>query len=120
MANKCETIQETIAVGLPLTGLEQEHLGACETCSLVLREYQVLKILVADLGSVQVPEGFADAVMSRIDELAAANEDWPQAWFAKLERALSIPHFQYFALAVGGAVSLLNLVSFVFFVVIPV
>jgi len=120
MEKVCEKTQEIIAIGAELSAPEQEHIKACGKCRLLVEEYQSLTLLVSDSINVEVPLGFADAVMNRIEqEEKSVQIDWIQKIFVAFEQLMAIPQAQYLALGVGGAVSLVNLVRFVFFVLIP-
>ena len=120
MEKICEKTQELIATEAELSAQEQEHLKACGKCRLLLEEYQSLALLIADSVDVEVPLGFVEVVMSRIetDERSMQN-DWMQKVSSFFEQVMNIPQAQFLALGVGGVVSLTNLVRFVFFVVIP-
>lgn len=123
MEKVCERSQESIAVGVELSDQECAHLKICAKCTSAFNEYESLKMLVLDSSAgVEVPLGFADAVMSRIEleDHSSLPEDWTRKIVEFFERLMAIPQAQYLALVVGGAVSLVNLMRFVFFVVIPV
>src|SRR5262245_7888561 len=115
MEKICERTQELIAGDAPLEGRERDHLAACPKCVALREEYRSLALRVADVSHAEVPAGFADAVMARIEALETPG---PRSRF--WERILNAPQAQYVALGVGGAVSLVNLARFVFFVLIPV
>jgi hypothetical protein len=120
MERICENTQEQIAVGGQLSSQQEQHLHACTKCSLLLSEYESLNLLVSDSLSFEVPLGFADSVMSRIE----AEETLPQDdWLAGLtrigEKIMELPQAQYLALGAGGAVSILSLIRFGLFVIIP-
>jgi hypothetical protein len=120
MEKICENTQELVAIGAELSAQEHEHLKTCGKCRLLVEEYQSLTLLVSDSTNVEVPLGFADAVMSRIEmEETSAQSDWMQRFANFLDRLMVIPQAQYLALGVGGAVSVVNLMRFVFFVLIP-
>ncbi|MBK7963216.1 MAG: hypothetical protein IPK04_19750 [Bdellovibrionales bacterium] len=121
MAKICEETQSLIAVGAELSSQGAEHAKSCGKCSLLLSEYQSLALLVSDSMDFEVPSGFADAVMNKIEmEEKSLQNDWLQKCVSTFERLMAIPQTQYLALGLGGAVSLLNLAKFVFFVLIPV
>jgi len=121
MEKICEITQELIATGAELSAQADEHLKACGKCRLLFEEYQSLKLLVSDSLSVEVPQGFADAVMSRIEaEEKSSQVDWMQKVTNFFEQLMVIPQAQYLVLGIGGAISMVNLVKFVFFVLIPI
>lgn len=121
MAKICEETQETIALGVELSLLGSEHIKSCGKCSLLLTEYESLAHLISDSMDFEVPLGFADAVMNKIEleEKSTAN-DWLQKCANAFELWMTHPQAQNLALGFGGAVSLVNLARFVFFVLIPV
>jgi hypothetical protein len=121
MAKICEETQEMIALGVDLSAQAETHAKSCGKCSLLLTEYQSLALLVSDSMDFEVPLGFADAVMNKIEmEEKSTQSDWLQKCVSTFERLMAIPQAQYLALGLGGAVSLVNLARFVFFVLIPV
>lgn len=103
-----------------LSDLEAAHRDACGKCEHLVEEYESLKLLVSDSSNPEVPPGFADTVMKRIEmEEEAFSSDWMLGVATFLERLMAVPQAQYAALALGGAAALVNLVRFVFFVLIP-
>jgi hypothetical protein len=120
MKMACEKTQEMIAVGSEISKAEQEHIQSCSACSLLLMEYQSLQLLVSGSAEVEVPAGFADAVMSKIDaEESLSSTDVMTGIFRFFERLMEVPQAQNVALGVGGVVSVFSLVRFALFVLIP-
>lgn len=121
MEKICELTQESIALGVELLTHEQKHIKTCEKCSLLLTEYEALALLVSNSTEFEVPSEFADMVMSKIEmEDNKATNDWMENIVSRFERLMTIPQTQYLVLGIGGAISLLNLTRFVFFILIPV
>ncbi len=121
MAKICEETQGSIALGADLSREEDEHVRICGKCNLLLTEYQSLMLLLSDSMDIDVPSGFADAVMNKIEmEEKSLASDWLEKYIIAFERLIAIPQAQYLAMGLGAAVSLINLIRFVFFVLIPV
>ena len=120
MEKVCEHIQESIALGSSLNEDSNNHLKICEKCGHLFHEYESLTLLISDSSEFEVPLGFADAVMTKIeqDEISKV-DDWMQKSVGFLNQLLAKPQLQYLALGLGGAVSLANLARYVFFVIIP-
>jgi anti-sigma factor RsiW len=120
MENFCEKSQEAIATGGEFSVPEREHLETCNKCRSLLAEYQSLILMVSESIDADVPFGFADAVLNKIEtEEKLMPVDWAQKISDFFDQRMAVPQAQYLALGVGGAVSLMNLVRFVFFVLIP-
>lgn len=99
---------------------EHAHLEICGECGRLFAEYESLKLLVWNSADPDVPSGFANAVMKRIEmDENAFPSDWMQRFADFFEQLMAAPKAQYLALGVGGAVALVNLVRFVFFILIP-
>ena len=120
MKKMCEEIQEMIAIGSDLSKVEHDHIRSCSACSLLLMEYQSLQLLVSDSAGGEVPAGFADAVMRKIDaQESLSAPDMMAGVFRFFERLMEIPQAQNLALGIGGVVSIFSLIRFALFVLIP-
>ena len=120
MENECARTQENIATDAELSTEGRIHIRSCPKCAALLLEYQSLAQLVTNSLHAEVPLGFADAVMLKIEKLEVSPyNDWMEKAAGYFERLMSVPLAQNIALALGGGVSLVNLLSFVFFVLIP-
>lgn len=121
MKKMCERTQEIIALGSELSMLEREHIDGCTSCNSLMEEYQLLTLLVSELADSDVPDGFADAVMKKIEMEEQAVEDNGMLGISRFfEKLMMIPSVQYLAFGFGGVVSILNLIKFVFYVLIPI
>jgi hypothetical protein len=121
MEKMCEKTQEMIAIGSELSKTEHDHIQSCSSCSLLFMEYQSLQLLVSSSADGEVPPGFADAVMRKIDAEPDAKdtEDAMAGIFRFFERLMEIPQAQNVALGIGGVGSIFSLVRFALFVLIP-
>lgn len=107
----CNTIQERIVVGEEMDGLGQSHVVDCPRCARVAADFLVLDARVADELStaIAVPEGFADRVMSCLDE----------APLSRLDGLLGRRWVQIGLAYVGAALALVNVFRFVLSSLIP-
>ncbi|MEO7035444.1 MAG: hypothetical protein ABI548_16070 [Polyangiaceae bacterium] len=91
----CIEVQERIALGEPLPGLERSHLSSCAHCSSVAETYSLLDASLESLAE-PVPQGFADRVISRLagHEVARSprwfNACWVELAFANLALACAL------------------------------
>jgi anti-sigma factor RsiW len=72
----CNLIQEDIAWGRGLSIGDQEHVLSCRACSETAAQFEALDSLVRNAMDADVPEGFADRVVRRI-EAEQQREDLP-------------------------------------------
>ena len=107
----CNTIQERIVVGEALDEVSQAHVVDCPLCARVAADLLVLDARVADelSAAIAVPEGFADRVMSRLDEDP----------LTRLDRLLDRRWVQVGLAYVGAALALVNMFRFVLSSLIP-
>ncbi len=112
--------QECIALEMPLSADMQKHLQACNFCRQLEEAYKTLKMLMVE-SEVEVPRGFVDRVMNKIesDSFAVAESDFFQKAVGSMEGFFALPAAQYLALGMSVVVALANLLRFVFFVLIP-
>ena len=89
----------------------QTHLAGCPGCTRVADEHFALEALLVDEldNLVQVPDGFADRVMARLDEVAPD----------KLDRLLGRRWFQIALAHVGLAMAIANVLRFVLASLVP-
>jgi anti-sigma factor RsiW len=109
----CPEIQERIAVGEILREAEQAHVLACPDCSRLANLWLAMDgEIAAHLDeAVSVPPGFADRVMTAIEEA-------PQA-APGIERWLGRRSVQLVLANLGVAVAITNIVRFVLGVLMP-
>jgi hypothetical protein len=110
----CNLVQERIVAGEPLDETGQAHVLACAECSRCAAECLALDSAIAEGldGGAVVPEGFADQVMSHL-------EDAPET-SSRLNKMLGRRWVQLALAHVGVAVALVNLMRFVFSTLVPV
>lgn len=66
MTNRCNVVQEAIAWSRAVDGEAQPHLLDCERCRAFLEQIAALDARMQEQTDVDVPNGFADGVMSEI------------------------------------------------------
>jgi hypothetical protein len=108
----CNLIQEHLAVGESLSEPDQAHVLACPSCARVAQLGLALDTQIAEQldGGVRVPDGFADRVMSALDQAPRA---------AAVDRWLGRRSVQLILANVGLAVALANIVRFVLGTLVP-
>ena len=109
----CNLIQERLAVAEPLSEHDQAHALACPRCARVANLWLTLESAIADQihGDAKVPDGFADRVMSALQQA-------PQPP-TRLERVLGRRSVQLILANVGLAVAIANIVRFVLGALMP-
>jgi hypothetical protein len=108
----CNLIQERIVVGETLGEPEQAHVLACPSCTGVAELWLTLDTQIAEQldRGITVPDGFADRVMSALDQAPRA---------AAFDRWLGRRSVQLILANVGIAVALANIVRFVLGTLVP-
>jgi hypothetical protein len=114
----CHLIQEDIAWGRGLCVEDQRHVLSCRACSETEVQFEALDSVVRNAMEADVPEGFADRVVGRIEaeqqselrSLAGQIPIWERAFFSKA--------FQWILVGLGSAFGLLKIVRFFVQVVI--
>jgi len=111
--NFCNAIQERIVAGAPLDEASQAHALECGSCSRIAAEWLALESSIADaLDDVpEVPDGFADRVMARLEDEACERRDAART---------SGRRWLHIALAnLGLAIAVANLLRFILSTLLP-
>ena len=112
-------IQEQIAWDRELPEQVQMHVLSCKDCSQIATEFAGLDSWMAEHLEASIPEGFADAVMSRITTKPAGGSDVP--WMPATSRQILSSRWMQAAIVAGGSlIAILNLIRFVLAVILPV
>ncbi len=107
--NDCTNTQESVALGVHLSDSQRQHLGACPSCAAVAAQWSVLDSLCAGEATAEVPAGFADAVMARVE----AEGPGPRGWLDRRWVQVGLANL-------AALVTLANLVRFVARLLVPV
>jgi anti-sigma factor RsiW len=108
----CNLIQEDIAWGRGLSAEDQEHVLSCRACSETAAQFEALDSLVRNAMDADVPEGFADRVVSQI-EAEQQGESIPLAGrFPSWERIFFSKAVQWGLVGIGSAFGLLRVIKF--------
>lgn len=112
MPTPCNLIQERIAVGETLDEPDQAHVLACPSCTEVAKLWWTLDTQITDQldGGITVQDGFADRVMSALDQAPRATA--VDRWLGRRSVQLCLAN-------VGLAVALANIVRFVLGTLVP-
>ena len=108
----CNLIQEDIAWGRGLSVEDQEHVLSCRACSETAAQFETLDSLVRNAMEADVPEGFADRVVGRI-EAEQQRENIPLAGrFPFWERIFFSRAVQWGLVGIGSVFGLLKVIRF--------
>lgn len=80
----CEQLDgliEEVAAGEALADAADAHVAACPRCQQRVRLAQDLARLLAGREPIEVPDGFADGVMARVQQDQWRSEQWLDAGF---------------------------------------
>jgi hypothetical protein len=109
----CNAVQERIVAGDPLDEASQAHALGCASCGRVAAEWLALESSIADVlsGGSEVPDGFADRVMAKLEDEARE----PQGTARTIGR-----RWLHIALAnLGLAIAVANLLRFILSTLMP-
>lgn len=105
----CVEIQELLALGGRLSDHQSHHVTECPSCAAVAAQWLVLDSVFQGDGGTDVPDGFADAVMKRVESEDTAPTGWLDRRWVQV------------ALANAAAlVTMANVVRFVARLLVPV
>lgn len=107
----CNLIQEDIAWGRGLSVGDQEHVLSCRVCSETAAQFEALDSLVRTAMEADVPEGFADRVVRRI-EAEHHREDIPLTGRLFWERIFFSRAVQWGLVGIGSVFGLLRVIRF--------
>jgi hypothetical protein len=108
----CQLIQEDIAWGRGLSAEDQEHALLCRACSETASQFEALDSLVRNAIDADVPEGFADRVLGRI-EAERQGEGGSRAERALVwERVFLSRAVQWGLVGLGSALGVLRVIKF--------
>jgi len=114
----CNLIQEDFAWGRGLSVEDQKHVLTCGDCAGTAAQFEALDSLVRNAMEADVPEGFADRVVGRI-EAEQQGERPPLAGQVPIwERAFFSSAVQWILVGLGSALGLLKIARFFVQVVI--
>ena len=94
------------------------HAASCASCGALTRQMADLDKAFAGHLDVHVPEGFADRVMARLPPASAAREA-RRGLTARLNGLLERRSVQIALAHAGAAVTIANLIRFVFSLLVP-
>jgi predicted anti-sigma-YlaC factor YlaD len=114
MSMLCNAVQEVLAWNQPLDETGRQHLRACDACRGFGEQMAMLDALVMDAG-VDVPPGFADRVMAR---LQATSGLVPRAR-RSLSHLLEFRSVHLVLANIGLLVTVSNLIRFVLSLLVP-
>jgi hypothetical protein len=108
----CNLIQEDIAWGRGLCGEDQEHILSCRACSETAAQFEALDSLVRNAMGADVPEGFADRVIGRIEAEQRKEDVFSRGRTPLWERIFFSKAFQWGLVGIGSAFGLLRVLRF--------
>ncbi len=114
----CNLIQEDIAWGRGLSAEDQRHVLSCRACSETAAQFEALDSVVRNAMEADVPEGFADRVVGRIEAEERGEVPSPAGPFQFWERIFFSRPVQWGLVGLGSAFALLKIVRFFVQVVI--
>ena len=115
----CTLIQEEIAWNKTLNAEAQAHVLSCPECGKVALEFAGLDSQVETALGVQVPSGFAERVMDRINLSTGPIAVGSFTIIERLESYLALRSMQIGLSAAGFLFALGNIARFVLFVFVP-
>lgn len=122
MSSSCNSVQEELAWGRALAADAHAHAAACAACGALARRMAALDALFGGGDGDQdgeVPAGFAERVMARLEGPLSVDASTSARWVAPLLRLVERRGVQL-ALAYGGVLfSLTNLLRFVLSTLVP-
>jgi anti-sigma factor RsiW len=108
----CQRIQEEMAWGRGLREEDQQHVLSCEMCSETAAQLKKLDSLVRSVIGADVPDGFADRVIGRLEKERRLPESSFPRKLATLERLLFSKAVQWALVGIGSVVGLIKILSF--------
>jgi len=108
----CQRIQEAMAWGRGLREEDLRHVLSCEMCSETAAQLEKLDSLVRSAIGTDVPDGFADRVIGRLEEERELAESSFSGRLATLERLLFSKAVQWALVGIGSLVGLFNILNF--------
>ena len=108
----CQRIQEAMAWGRGLSEEDQRHVLSCEMCSETAAQLEKLDSLVRSVIRADVPDGFAERVIGRLEEERRLAESSFPRKLTTLERLLFSKAVQWALLGIGLVVGLIKILSF--------
>jgi hypothetical protein len=118
MSSSCNSVQEEIAWGRALAADAHAHAAACADCAALARRMAALDAVFGGVDGGEVPAGFAERVMARLERPVSVAAP-TSGWTAPLLRLMDWRGVQL-ALAYGGVLfSLTNLLRFVLSTLVP-
>lgn len=100
-ANRCDVVQENIAWGKSLSEIDQKHVLTCLKCQCIALEFEEVDSTIKNI-SADIPDGFADRVMSRVATLEDKSNH-----SSIVEFFMELFHNQFFRWGLGGTSFLL-------------
>jgi hypothetical protein len=121
MEKICNAIQEEIVWGKTLTEDFQEHILSCLDCNQIAMGFSKLDSLIHQhLSEVEVPEGFAERVMSRIAASPMIQSaDWALRLSGWFDFILGLRPIQIGLAYMGAIFAFGNFVRFILAVILP-
>lgn len=108
----CHLIQEDIAWARGLSPEDQKHVLSCDACSEAAARFEELDSLVRNVMGVDVPSGFADGVVSRIEAEERRGDSLLNRWLPFLERIFYSKAVQWALVGIGSAFGLFKILRF--------
>jgi hypothetical protein len=108
----CRRIQEEIAWGKGLSEEDRRHVLSCEMCSETAAQLEKLDSFVRSAIGTDVPDGFADRVIDRLEEERGLAESPFARKLATLERLLFSKAVQWALAGIGSLVGLIKILNF--------
>ena len=120
MESACNRVQEEIVWSKELSEEAQQHVLSCESCKHIAFGFSNLNSVMEQHFDAAVPDGFADRVMERINKQSSLTTlDWSAILAQRFDALLGTKAMQLCMTSFGVVFALLNLVRFVFGVVLP-
>ena len=108
----CSLIQEDIAWARGLSQEDQKHVLSCRACSETAAQFETLDSVVRKAMAAEVPEGFADRVVRRIEAEQERETLSPAGRFPSWERIFFSRAVPWGLAGIGSAFGLLRILKF--------